>query len=92
MTGAVFEPMDAVARMNRLRWRCACRPLHEVDTLLGNFLEKKFHELTPEQQEEFIALAEMEDEELWPLIMGKRPCRDAAQAEVVSLLKDAKIG
>jgi succinate dehydrogenase flavin-adding protein (antitoxin of CptAB toxin-antitoxin module) len=79
--------MDAAGKMNRLRWRCACRPLHEIDTLLGDFLEKRFPELKPELQEAFAVLAEMEDDALWSMIAGKIPCHDALQAEVLSLLR-----
>ncbi|MDR1163829.1 MAG: succinate dehydrogenase assembly factor 2 [Candidatus Accumulibacter sp.] len=85
------QAMDATAKMNRLRWRCACRPLHEIDTLLGDFLEMDFPGLTPEQREEFAALAEMEDDALWAIIAGRTPCRDALQAEVVSMLRCARI-
>lgn len=76
---------------NRLRWRCTRRALLEMDVLLGTFLDKQFSNLSPEQEAAFVELADMEDHDLWPLISGKRECKDAVQAEVVSMLRDVRI-
>ena len=38
----------------------------------------------------FVALAEMEDHDLWPLIVGKRPCADPVQSEVVAMLRNVR--
>jgi antitoxin CptB len=82
--------MDVVAEMNRLRWRCTHRAMLEMDLLLGEFLEKRFSNLSPEQAAAFVALAEMEDQDLWPLVVGKRACKDSMQAEIVSMLRSVK--
>jgi Uncharacterized conserved protein len=74
----------------RLQWLCTHRAQREMDVLLGNFLEKYFLTLTPEQEIAFLALAEMEDIELWPLVTGKRVCHDPVQVEVLQMLKRAK--
>ena len=78
--------------MKRLRWRCTHRAQLEMDLLLGNFLDKHFSKLGPEQEAAFVALAEMEDIELWPLVVGKRECHDPVQAQVVKMLRDVKTG
>lgn len=83
--------MDAVAEMNRLRWKCSHRAMLEMDLLLGSFLEKHFSSLTPEQSKEFVALVEMEDQDLWPLVAGRRECRDSMQAEIVSMLRSVRV-
>ena len=78
--------------MKRLRWRCTHRAQLEMDLLLGNFLDKHFSNLSPEQEAAFVSLAEMEDIELWPLIVGKRECQSAEQAQVVTMLRNVRAG
>ncbi|MBK7425296.1 MAG: succinate dehydrogenase assembly factor 2 [Propionivibrio sp.] len=83
--------MEAGAELNRLRWRCTRRAMLEMDILLGSFLDKHYAGLTPEQAAVFVALADMEDLELWPLITGKRECENSLQAEVVAMLRNVKV-
>ena len=83
--------MEAGAELNRLRWRCTRRAMLEMDILLGSFLDKHYSSLNPEQAAEFVALADMEDLELWPLITGKRECENSLQAEVVAMLRNVKV-
>jgi len=83
--------MEAGAELNRLRWRCTRRAMLEMDILLGSFLDKHYAGLTPEQAAVFVALADMEDLELWPLITGKRECENSLQAEVVAMLRNIKV-
>ncbi len=83
--------MISSAELNRLRWRCTRRAMLEMDLLLGGFLERQFHDLTPAQEVAFIQLADMEDLELWPLITGKRECENSLQAEVVNMLRDVRV-
>jgi len=79
-----------VSELNRLRWRCTHRALLEMDLLLGGFLDTQFSDLNAEQSAAFVALAEMEDHDLWPLIVGKRPCADPIQSEVVAMLRNVR--
>ena len=74
-------------RLKRLRWLCAHRAQREMDLLLGNFLDTQFSNLNPEQEAAFVTLAEMEDIDLWPLVMGKRDCTDPVQKEVLQMLR-----
>jgi len=76
--------------MKRLRWRCTHRAQLEMDLLLGNFLDKHFSNLNPEQENAFVALAEMEDVDLWPLVVGKRECQNPVQAQVVNMLRNVR--
>ena len=80
----------AEVRLKRLRWLCTHRAQLEMDVLLGNFLDKKFSKLSPEQEAAFITLAELEDNELWPLVVGKRECQDPVQAEVLSMIRNVR--
>ena len=83
--------MEKSEEYNRLRWRCTRRALLEMDFLLGNFLEKQYPTLSPEQAAAFVVLADMEDPDLWTLITGKRACADPVQAEIVAMLKQVRL-
>ena len=82
-------PNETEMRLKRLRWLCAHRSQRELDLLLGNFLDGPFSKLDPEQEAAFVMLAEMEDIDLWPLVMGKRECTDPVQKEVLKMLRGA---
>jgi succinate dehydrogenase flavin-adding protein (antitoxin of CptAB toxin-antitoxin module) len=79
--------MLSEAEMKRLRWRCTHRAQLEMDLLLGNFLDRHFSKLSPEQEAAFVVLAELEDIELWPLVMGRRECPDPVQRQILALLR-----
>ena len=79
------------AELNRLRWRCTHRAMLEMDVVLGHFLECHFAKLTEEQVAEFARLVEMEDQDLRPLILGKREGETKIQTEVLTLLRDVRL-
>jgi antitoxin CptB len=83
--------MEESEALNRLRWRCTRRAMLEMDLLLGKFLDENFASLSPAQAEAFVALADLEDLELWPYINGSVECRDPVQAEVVAMLHDVRV-
>lgn len=83
--------MDEREKLNRLRWRCTRRAMLEMDLLLGEFLDRVYPTLPPEQAEAFVKLADMEDMELWPLVNGGRQCADPVQAEVLALLASVRV-
>jgi succinate dehydrogenase flavin-adding protein (antitoxin of CptAB toxin-antitoxin module) len=79
------------AELNHLRWRCTHRAMLEMDFMLGNFLDNHFSNLTAEQSVEFAKLVEMEDQDLRPLILGKRVSDHAVRAEVLAMLRDVRL-
>lgn len=83
--------MDANEQLNRLRWKCTRRALLEMDLLLGQFLDKHYADLSPDQAAAFIELVDMEDHALWPLITGKKECANSLQADVVAMLRDVRV-
>ena len=76
---------------NRLRWTCSHRAMREMDVILGTFLEKHYPGLSPRHAEAFIELADMEDQDLWPLVTGKRASRNPLQAEILAMLRDVQV-
>ncbi|MBP5986452.1 MAG: succinate dehydrogenase assembly factor 2 [Azonexus sp.] len=71
----------------RLRWRCIRRALLELDITLTRFLDDGFDQLSDEQQQVFVELADMEDHDLWYLLSGKTECDDPRLAPVVALIR-----
>jgi antitoxin CptB len=71
----------------RLRWRCIRRALLELDVTLTRFLDNGFDQLDEEGQRAFVALADMEDYDLWDLITGKAEIDDPVMTSIVALLR-----
>jgi len=80
------------AALSRLRWRCTRRAMLEMDLLLGEFLDKNFSSLSPEDQAAFIELADCEDMKVWPWISGQEACEDARLASIVVMLRRSMDG
>ena len=55
--------------MSRLRWRCR-RGMLELDLLLQGFLESSFAGLDEEEQQLFIELLELSDQDLFENLMA----------------------
>lgn len=83
--------MTDTVTYNRLRWICNQRSMHEMDVVLGGFLDTHYARLTPAQAAAFAQLADMEDIDLWPLLTGRKPCDDPLRAEVLSMLRQVRL-
>ena len=75
------------ADFERLRWRCIRRAFLELDIMLTRFLDNGFERLSPEQQQAFVELADMEDHELWYWVGGKTECDDPRFAPIVAAIR-----
>jgi succinate dehydrogenase flavin-adding protein (antitoxin of CptAB toxin-antitoxin module) len=75
------------ADYERLRWRCIRRAFLELDIVLTRFLDKGFDDLSEEEQQVFVELADMEDHELWYWVSGKTECDDPRLAPVVAKIR-----
>ncbi|MDD2885078.1 MAG: succinate dehydrogenase assembly factor 2 [Dechloromonas sp.] len=75
----------------RLRWRCIRRALLELDITLTRFLDDGFSSLDEVQQQAFVALADLEDYDLWDLITGKAEIDDPVMSEVVAMLRKSRV-
>ncbi len=83
--------MEKATELNRLRWLCTRRALLELDVLLGGFFDRHYAGLSPQKAQAFAALVEMEDTDLWPLIAGRRECKDALQAEIIAMMREVRV-
>lgn len=55
--------------LSRLRFLCR-RGMKELDVLLEGFLTRQFEKAEPALQQEFIAVLDVEDPDLWAWIIG----------------------
>ncbi len=71
----------------RLRWRCIRRALLELDITLTKFLEDGFDQLSEEEKQVFVELADMEDYDLWYWITGKTECDEPRYESVLAKIR-----
>ena len=69
----------------RVRWQCR-RALLELDLVFARFLEREFDRLDDGQLADLADLLRCEDHELWAMVNGSQPVREARWKEMVALL------
>lgn len=62
--------------VSRVKWQCRRGSL-ELDLLLMGFLEGKFESLTEEEQDLFVELLRLSDQELTDSLVKKRPLKES---------------
>lgn len=70
----------------RLRWRCIRRALLELDITLTRFLDDGFEQLSDEEKQVFVEMADLEDYDLWYMITGKNECSDPRYLPILEKL------
>ena len=73
-----------MGKTDRVRWQCR-RGLLELDVLLTRFLDRHFETLSPRQRITFSRLLDYPDNDLWDLVIGKKPPPDADSASIIRL-------
>jgi succinate dehydrogenase flavin-adding protein (antitoxin of CptAB toxin-antitoxin module) len=58
---------DGMSDLNRIRWKCR-RGTLELDLLLTDFVDRHYRSLSRDERDEFIALLERGNDELWTMI------------------------
>jgi antitoxin CptB len=77
---------DQQAEYNRMLWHCR-RGMLELDLVLRRFVDRHFAELTQEEKRDFYMLLELEDNELWGLVTGKRDDDEPQRQRLVVMLR-----
>ena len=85
-----LEPPDV--RLKRLRYRSSYTGTKETDVLLGHFAARYLAELSPRLLDQYEALIENSDPDLFMWISGRKPVPPEWDTEIMTLLKDFRIG
>jgi antitoxin CptB len=67
---------------NKLRYRCR-RGMKELDVVLIRYLERHYDAASPAEQRVFAQLLDLQDPQLYGLIVGREAPADPVQADVV---------
>lgn len=75
-----------MSEIDRLRWRCR-RGMKELDVVMIRYLERHYLDADSEEREAFEAVLQIEDPELFPLVMGKAEPDNPKIARVIEKLR-----
>jgi antitoxin CptB len=88
-----IEPLESHdVRIKRLRYRSSYTGTKETDVLLGQFAAHYLAELSPQLLDQYEALIENSDPDLFMWISGRMPVPREWDTEIMSLLKNFRIG
>ena len=79
-------------RIKRLLYRSSYTGTKETDVLLGQFASRHLSELSPELLDQYEALIENSEPDLFMWISGRKPVPAEWDTEVMALLKNFRIG
>ena len=68
--------------LQKLAWRCR-RGTKELDVLMHKFFDKYYLTASPELQRAFESMLDMQDPELYDLIIGRQESRDQYINQVI---------
>jgi len=75
-----------MSELSRLRWLCR-RGMKELDLVLTNYLETHYPAATESERSGFRKLLNLQDPELYGLILGKQATDDKELAEVIRIIR-----
>ena len=79
-------------RIKRLLYRSSYTGTKETDVLLGQFAARHLADMAPELLDQYEALIENSDPDLFMWISGRTPVPSEWDTEVMALLKNFRIG
>jgi antitoxin CptB len=74
-----------MSEMSRLRWLCR-RGMKELDVVLTRYLDHCYESASPADQTQFLALLEMQDPDLYNLLLGRDKTTDPERAQLLQKL------
>lgn len=75
-----------MSELSRLRWLCR-RGMKELDLVLTKYLENQYPNAGDRLQAGFRQLLELQDPELYKLILGKQTTDNRDMAEIVRIIR-----
>lgn len=85
-----MEPEEV--RIKRLRYRSSYTGTKETDVLLGQFAARHLAALSPDMLDQYEALIENSDPDLFMWISGRKPVPPEWDTEIMALLQKFRIG
>ncbi len=85
-----MEPRDV--RIKRLRYRSSYTGTKETDVLLGQFVARHLDALSPTLLDQYEALIDNSDPDLFMWISGRKPVPPEWDTDVMVLLKNFRTG
>ena len=76
-----------MSELSRLRWLCR-RGMKELDVVMSGYLEHCYESASTLEQDNFKALLEMPDPELYDLLLGRSEAKDPELRHFVGLLRN----
>ncbi len=73
-------------KLSELRWKCR-RGMKELDVLLQTYLERYYQESNKAQQEAFLKVLDIQDPELYFIILGKSEPSDTTLLPIIDKLR-----
>ena len=74
-----------VENINKLAWRCR-RGTKELDVLMQKFLNEFYQTTSPELQQAFERMLDMQDPELYDLLVGRKASTDNYINQVIEYI------
>ncbi len=75
-----------MSEVARLRWLCR-RGMKELDLLFNKYLEQSYPTASEADQQAFESILQMQDPQLYDLILGRFQSEDADIARVIEFLR-----
>ena len=75
-----------MSELSRLRWLCR-RGMKELDVLMSAYLENYYGEASTDERRAFEKLLEMQDPELYNLLLGRDRVADPALEALIERLR-----
>ncbi len=72
---------------NRVKW-ASRRGMLELDLLLGNFVENAYDDLSLDVKEQYWALLECEDQDLFNWLIHRYPTENESLQSIVNTIRD----
>ena len=76
-----------MSEVSRLRWLCR-RGMKELDVVLTGYLERRFESASVAEQSGFLKLLELQDPELYKIILGREESDDDEIRAVLRVLHE----
>ena len=78
-----------MSELSRLRWLCR-RGMKELDVILSRYLEQHYETASAAEQDNFKNLLEMQDPDLFRLLMGRSQAENAEMEQFIQKLRQLK--